>query len=61
MDPHDKLSLRSQMGKPHTVTADSKPHADLYDPHDIKTPAAVAAAIERMVGAPTYRRTNYQA
>lgn len=61
MNPHDKLSLRSQMGKLHTVTADSKPRADLYDPHDIKTPAAVAAAIERMVVAPTYRRTNYQA
>lgn len=60
-NPHDKLSLRSQRGKLHTVTADPKPRVVLYGPHDIKTPAAVAAAVERMVVAPSYRGTNYQA
>lgn len=59
MNPHDKLSLRSQMGKLHSVTADLKPRADLYDAHDNKTPAAVVAAVERMVVAPSFRGTNY--
>lgn len=47
------------MGKLHTMTADPKPRADLYDPHDINTPAAVAATVERMVVAPSYRWTNF--